>query len=55
MPLQGLIGRFGSSNKKNITILKNVNGILKPSRYMPFITFLGDVLRHHPIQLLIRN
>lgn len=30
--LQGLIGRFGSSNKKNITILKNVNGILKPSR-----------------------
>lgn len=30
--LQGLIGRFGSSNKRNITILKNVNGILKPSR-----------------------
>ena len=31
--LQGLIGRFGSSNKRNITILKNVNGVLKPSRY----------------------
>ncbi|CAN6280470.1 unnamed protein product, partial [Urochloa humidicola] len=30
--LQGLIGWFGSSNKRNITILKNVNGILKPSR-----------------------
>ncbi|CAD6207791.1 unnamed protein product [Miscanthus lutarioriparius] len=30
--LQGLIGRFGSSNKRNTTILKNVNGILKPSR-----------------------
>ncbi|CAL5033830.1 unnamed protein product [Urochloa decumbens] len=30
--LQGLIGRFGSSNKRNITILKNVNGVLKPSR-----------------------
>ncbi|CAN6247786.1 unnamed protein product [Urochloa humidicola] len=30
--LQGLIGRFGSSNKRNITILKNVSGVLKPSR-----------------------
>jgi len=30
--LQGLIDRFGSSNKRNITILKNVNGVLKPSR-----------------------
>ncbi|KAK3145391.1 hypothetical protein QOZ80_3BG0252280 [Eleusine coracana subsp. coracana] len=30
--LQGLIGRFGSSNKRTITILNHVNGILKPSR-----------------------
>ncbi|RLN40971.1 ABC transporter G family member 48-like [Panicum miliaceum] len=30
--IQGLIGRFGSSNKRNITILKNANGVLKPSR-----------------------
>ncbi|CAN6321859.1 unnamed protein product [Urochloa humidicola] len=30
--IEGLIGRFGSSNKRNITILKNVNGNLKPSR-----------------------
>ncbi|XP_047044233.1 ABC transporter G family member 48-like [Lolium rigidum] len=30
--LQGLIGRLGSSNKKTINILRNVNGILKPSR-----------------------
>ncbi|KAJ1292576.1 hypothetical protein BS78_01G000500 [Paspalum vaginatum] len=29
---QGLIGRFGSSNKRTITILKHVNGVLKPSR-----------------------
>ncbi|WVZ61392.1 hypothetical protein U9M48_011275 [Paspalum notatum var. saurae] len=29
--LQGLIGRFGSSNKRTITILKHVNGVLKPS------------------------
>ncbi|XP_062213879.1 ABC transporter G family member 48 isoform X2 [Phragmites australis] len=29
--LQGLIGRFGS-NKRTITILKHVSGILKPSR-----------------------
>uniref|UniRef100_A0A0E0JZB8 ABC transporter domain-containing protein n=1 Tax=Oryza punctata TaxID=4537 RepID=A0A0E0JZB8_ORYPU len=28
----GLIGQFGSSNKKIINILKQVNGILKPSR-----------------------
>ncbi|GJN40387.1 hypothetical protein PR202_gb29594 [Eleusine coracana subsp. coracana] len=28
----GLIGRFGSSNKRTITILNHVNGILKPSR-----------------------
>ncbi|PAN43887.1 hypothetical protein PAHAL_9G000300 [Panicum hallii] len=32
MRCEGLIGRFGSSNKRNITILKNVNGVLKPSR-----------------------
>ncbi|KAK1664186.1 hypothetical protein QYE76_052345 [Lolium multiflorum] len=30
--LQSLIGRLGSSNKKTIHILQNVNGILKPSR-----------------------
>ncbi|KAF7012500.1 hypothetical protein CFC21_026688 [Triticum aestivum] len=30
--LQGLTGRLGSSNKKTINILRNVNGILKPSR-----------------------
>ncbi|KAG8046991.1 hypothetical protein GUJ93_ZPchr0008g13285 [Zizania palustris] len=30
--LQGLIGRFGSSNKRTINILQQVNGILKPSR-----------------------
>ncbi|XP_052143846.1 ABC transporter G family member 40 isoform X1 [Oryza glaberrima] len=30
--LQGLIGQFGSSNKKTINILKQVNGILKSSR-----------------------
>ncbi|CAM0943176.1 unnamed protein product [Alopecurus aequalis] len=30
--LQGLIGRFGSSNKRTINILRHVNGILKPSR-----------------------
>uniref|UniRef100_A0ACD5Z8H8 Uncharacterized protein n=1 Tax=Avena sativa TaxID=4498 RepID=A0ACD5Z8H8_AVESA len=29
---QGLIGRFGSSNKRTINILRHVNGILKPSR-----------------------
>ncbi|KAL6638325.1 hypothetical protein ACP70R_025897 [Stipagrostis hirtigluma subsp. patula] len=30
--LQGLVGRFGSSNKRSITILKHVSGIIKPSR-----------------------
>jgi hypothetical protein len=30
--LQSLIGRLASSNKKTINILRNVNGILKPSR-----------------------
>nr|XP_051204058.1 ABC transporter G family member 48-like isoform X1 [Lolium perenne] len=30
--LQSLIGRLASSNKKTISILQNVNGILKPSR-----------------------
>ncbi|KAF8643988.1 hypothetical protein HU200_066628 [Digitaria exilis] len=32
--LQGLIGRFGSSNRRRITILKNANGVIKPSRMM---------------------
>lgn len=30
--LQGLIGRFGSSNKRTINILQDVSGIIKPSR-----------------------
>lgn len=30
--LQGLIGRFGTSNKRTINILQHVHGILKPSR-----------------------
>ncbi|KAL6909620.1 hypothetical protein ACP4OV_001901 [Aristida adscensionis] len=30
--LQGLIGRIGTSNKRTISILKHVDGILKPSR-----------------------
>uniref|UniRef100_A0A453R5W6 ABC transporter domain-containing protein n=1 Tax=Aegilops tauschii subsp. strangulata TaxID=200361 RepID=A0A453R5W6_AEGTS len=30
--LQGLIGRFGSSNKRTTTVLKHAYGILKPSR-----------------------
>uniref|UniRef100_A0A0E0MGP8 ABC transporter domain-containing protein n=1 Tax=Oryza punctata TaxID=4537 RepID=A0A0E0MGP8_ORYPU len=30
--LQGLIGRFGSSNKRTINILQEVSGIIKPSR-----------------------
>jgi ABC-type multidrug transport system ATPase subunit len=29
---QGLIGRFGSSNKRTINILQDVSGIIKPSR-----------------------
>uniref|UniRef100_A0A0E0RAA5 ABC transporter domain-containing protein n=1 Tax=Oryza rufipogon TaxID=4529 RepID=A0A0E0RAA5_ORYRU len=29
--LQGLIGRFGSSNKRTINILQDVSGIIKPS------------------------
>ncbi|KAF8708865.1 hypothetical protein HU200_030257 [Digitaria exilis] len=30
--LQGLIGRFGSSNRRRIIILNNANGVIKPSR-----------------------
>uniref|UniRef100_A0A453R5W1 ABC transporter domain-containing protein n=1 Tax=Aegilops tauschii subsp. strangulata TaxID=200361 RepID=A0A453R5W1_AEGTS len=32
MKAQGLIGRFGSSNKRTTTVLKHAYGILKPSR-----------------------
>jgi hypothetical protein len=31
---QGLVSRLGSSNKKTIHILKDVSGIIKPSRYI---------------------
>uniref|UniRef100_A0A0D9XTN9 ABC transporter domain-containing protein n=1 Tax=Leersia perrieri TaxID=77586 RepID=A0A0D9XTN9_9ORYZ len=30
--IQGIIGRFGSSNKRTINILQQVSGIIKPSR-----------------------
>ncbi|KAL6656651.1 hypothetical protein ACP70R_004431 [Stipagrostis hirtigluma subsp. patula] len=34
--LEGLISRFGSSNKRTIKILKDVSGIIKPSRIEAF-------------------
>lgn len=33
---EGFISRFGSSNKRTIKILKDISGIIKPSRYLTY-------------------